>query len=265
MTLINTLSKLNNSIITFLESPIIKYGFLIFIIIQILIIKKLSTTYLQIFDDNLFKIIFAFLIAYYACFDPIYSIALTTLMIISIQEVHSRNATHDILSLLPEPTHNSYMYNINNKNNDNNNNINLNNTSISTINDKNTFDINSDKITAKIFDNDELVFELINKHSLQKKPSSNDKLTAEYELCNNQPAYKTITDNITDNITNTTSMDLLNKSLNKPISQSLIDIQNNKKINVNQNESYQELKGDILNIQGLPNGFDPKNKYISLE
>ena len=113
MSLINTVSKWNDSLITFLENPIIKYGFLIIIIIQIILIKHLSTSYLQIFDDNVFKVVYAFLIAYYACFDPVYSIALTTLMIISIQELHNRNATHNSLSLLPVLK--SSKYNANSK------------------------------------------------------------------------------------------------------------------------------------------------------
>ena len=258
MSLMNNLSKLNNSVIVFLESPPIKYGFLILIIINILIIKHLSTSYLKIFDDNYFKIIYAFLIAYYACFDPVYAIALTTLMIISIQELHSRNATHSILSTIPTQTHS--IKNIKN----------INNTTISSVNSydrsinrhdnisNSNFNVKEytipDKITAKIFDNDELVYELINEHSLQKKPDSNDKLTAEYELCQ-EPAYKTITDNITESSKNDNRYQTMNQSIN--------DIQSNQGISEDQNNSIQGIKGDIFNIQGLPNGFDIKNKNIS--
>ena len=253
----NTLSKWNNSVILFLESPIIKYGFLIFIVVQILLIKHLNTSYLRIFDDNLFKIIYAFIIAYYACFDPIYAIALTTLMIISIQELHSRNATHSILSLLPEQNINSYFPKKNNttissiKYNDNIN-------SHSPLNIKTG--IINEKMTATIFDNDELVYELINKQSLQKKPSSGDKLTSEYQFCQ-EPAYKTITDNITESSKNESiTYDLLNKN----VFQRLNDIQSNQGLTADQNKSLQGLKGDILNIQGLPNGFDNTQKLTNL-
>ena len=218
---INTVSKWNEKLIEFLETPIIKYGFLILIVIQILFIKKLSDSYLRIFDDNLFKVIYAFLIAYYACFDPVYAIAMTTLMIISIQELHSRNATHSVVSLLPELKNSSSIQKIQN-------------------NHIQHLPINSNKMSAKVFDNDELVYELINKHSLQKQPVRDDKLTGEYEFCQG-PAYQTITNNI-----------------KKP----LMDIQNNQELNVNQNNSMQGLQGDILNIQGLPNGFET-NKQLT--
>jgi len=245
----NTLSKLNNSMIGFLEKPVIKYGFLILVVLQIIFIANLSTSYLQIFDDNVFKVIFAFLIAYYACFDPVYAIALTTLMIISIQELHNRNATHSVISLLPKPTM-KYV-------NTNTTNTHTNTTHPNTTqNSSNTFVVSSNnKIKAKIFDNDELVYELINQHSLQKKPSADDKLTTEYDF-SNEPAYKTIT----DNIKKINNIDYVSESKYQP----LVDIQDNQILNVNQNKSLQGLQGDILNIQGLPNGFDNKTKYTSL-
>ena len=213
MSLINTVSKWNDSLITFLENPIIKYGFLIIIIIQIILIKHLSTSYLQIFDDNVFKVVYAFIIAYYACFDPVYSIALTTLMIISIQELHNRNATHNSLSLLPvlkSSKHNA-------KSNSNSNTVNSNSSN-------NTFSIKENKLTARVFDNDELVYELINKHSLQKQPDSNDKITGEYEFCQG-PAYETITNNCK---------------------------------NENQTKDLQEFEDIPINQQGLPIGFEKK-------
>jgi hypothetical protein len=191
----------------------------------------------------------------------VYAIALTTLMIISIQELHSRNATHSILSLLPEATSQNAVSNINNLNknstissvNPNDSNINCHdNISNSNFNVK-EYKI-PDKIRAKIFDNDELVYELINKHSLQKTPSSDDKLTAEYELCKS-PAYKTITDNITESSKN--------DPINKSTCQSINDIQSNQGLTSDQNKSLQGLPGDILNIQGLPNGFDNKHKNVT--
>jgi hypothetical protein len=226
---INTVSKWNEKLINFLENPIIKYGFLILIVIQIFMIKELSTSYLKIFDDILFKVIYAFLIAYYACFDPVYAIALTTLMIISIQELHSRNATHSVVSLLPELKTNSTIPNVN---------IHPIQTIQTNLQSNNNLFIKSNKMAARVFDNDELVYELINKNSLQKQPDINDKLTSEYEFCQ-EPAYQTITKNIT---------------------KSLTDIQNNQELNVSQYKSMQGLEGDILNIQGLPNGFDQNNK-----
>ena len=185
------LSKLNNSIIKFLGEPIIKYGFLLLIILQIMFVKKIKTSYLEIFNNNKFKVIYAFLIAYYACFDPIYSIALTTLIIISIQELHSRYASESIYSLLPEKNiiNNSVLTSGTVSGSSSLSVSGSGSTSGSTIN------IKDGKMKAKIFDNDELVFELINKHSLQKQPSIDDKLTGEYDF-NQEPAFTTITNNI---------------------------------------------------------------------
>jgi len=239
---LNKFTKFNDSIIKILEKPIIKYSLLILIIVQIIFIKDLSKSYLQIFDDNYFKIIYAFFIAYYACFDPIYSIALTTLMIISIQEIHRRNANTNSISLIQTKKY-SNINNNNNINNDNNNNnemsinsniINKNNNSINkSINNfiNSTLDSN---ITNKLITNDDMVYETINKQILQKQPSSDDNLKHEYEFCD-QPAYKTITNNLNEN-----------------------DNENNQDINNLQNISIQGLQGDIETIQGLPNGYEPR-------
>jgi len=216
---LNTISKWNDSLVKIFENPIIKYSFLIIIIINIINIKNISKNILQIYDNKYIKVLYAFLIAYYACFDPVYSIALTTLMIISIQELHSRNATNNVVSLLPQQ---------------HSNNINLNK---KMSNDKkyNSLNITSGKMTASIFDNDELVYKLINKHSLQKIPDNDDKLTGEYEFCR-EPAFQTITNNLKNIENNTTD--------------------------ANQNTSMQGINGNILNIQGLPYGFDSKQKLL---
>ena len=158
--------------------------------------------------------LYAFLIAYYACFDPIYSIALTTLIIISIQELHSRYASESIYSLLPEKSimNNSVLTSgtVSGSSSPSGSGSASGSASGSTIN------IKDGKMKAKIFDNDELVFELINKHSLQKQPSIDDKLTGEYDF-NQEPAFTTITNNID------------------------IDIKD---------------QVEMLNILGLPNGYE---------
>ncbi len=220
------LSKLNNSIIKFLGEPIIKYGFLLLIILQIMFVKKIKTSYLEIFNDNKFKVIYAFLIAYYACFDPIYSIALTTLIIISIQELHSRYASESIYSLLPEKSimNNSVLTSgtVSGSSSPSGSASGSGSSSASVSGSASgspsgsTINIKDGKMKAKIFDNDELVFELINKHSLQKQPSIDDKLTGEYDF-NQEPAFTTITNNID------------------------IDIKD---------------QVEMLNILGLPNGYE---------
>ena len=232
---LNKFIKFNDSIIKILEKPIIKYSLLIFIIVQIIAIKDLSTSYLQIFDDNYFKVIYAFFIAYYACFDPIYSIALTTLMIISIQEIHRRNANTNSISLMQTKKYS----NINNNNNNNNNNYKngmpINSNSINkSIN--NFINSTLDNDTNELITNDDMVYKIINKQILQKQPNSDDNLKHEYDFCD-QPAYKTITNNLNENEN---------------------ENENNQAINNLQNISIQGLQGDIETIQGLPNGYEPR-------
>ena len=244
---LNKFSKLNDSIIKFLEKPILKYGLLIVIICHIIFIKNLSITYLKTFDDNYFKVIYAFVIAYYACFDPIYSIALTTLMIISIQEIHSRNANKVSNALVPLKNSN---INSNRVMPINSNHINKSISSFiknSTNDDKNHINhinnnSNNSNNSNNLLINDKIAYEIINKQILQKQPSPDDNLKQEYEFCD-QPAFKTITSN-------------LNEYEN--------DNEINQDIKNLQNISIQGLPGDIETIQGLPNGFNQKKIKMNL-
>ena len=236
---------MNDSIIKFLEQPIIKYGFLIIIIGQIIAIKHLSISYLKIFDDNYFKVIYAFFIAYYACFDPIYSIALTTLMIISIQEIHSRNANKSFNALIPLKNRNSNNSNVMQINSNTikksmKSFINSKNNSTSTRNNNKSLNIFDNSKTSELLINDKITYDIINKQILQKQPSSDDNLKHEYEFCD-QPAYKTITNNLDDN-----------------------EYTNNQDIKNLQTVSIQGLQGDIETIQGLPSGFNQKKTKMNL-
>ena len=95
----SSINKSNTKVISFLEEPIVKYTVLILITLLIIFIEKIDTSVLEVFDLGIFKIMYALLIAYTACFDPIYAIILTTFMIMPIQELHNRrtknaNKTH---------------------------------------------------------------------------------------------------------------------------------------------------------------------------
>jgi hypothetical protein len=255
---LNSINKINNKLIDDLENPIIKYGFLILVVVKIILIENIPTEYLEIYDNNIVKIIYAFVIAYAACFDPIYSIALTTLIIIALQELYSRRAT---------VTGNYMPKQILNNNNNNNNNNNDNNDS--TINRLPKPFITSEKEGTKMspqmvryenndtpsnqyLANDENIFAEINKHTLQKTPMVGDeKLIAEYDYYKD-PAFRTITANLKDreifgkNDFYVTADDLKNAETNK--------------LNNKMNNSVQGFAGSINNIQGLPNGYDPKYK-----
>lgn len=247
----NYFEKLNNSLILFLEHPIIKYGFLILIILQIMFIDQISKNYLEIFDNSLFKIVYAFFIAYSACFDPIYAIALTTLMIISLQELHVRNAKLGINSLMSKPVKTFHM----NTNDINDMHINPDMSvvmpsipSIPSMSSTPTMPSND------ILINDKLVYKLINKHSLQKTPNKSDLLTAEYNFYED-PVSKTLTDNLKEkNVMYDDNMFVTDNDL--------MNAQTNNLKNIDQNTSMKAFAGDVINIQGLPNGYN-SNKYTN--
>jgi hypothetical protein len=239
----NYFEKLNNSLIVFLEHPIIKYGFLILIVLQIIFIETISKNYLEIFDNSLFKIIYAFFIAYSACFDPIYAIALTTLMIISLQELHNRNAKSGINSLMSKPVKTFHM-----NTNDMSNTVSFKLPTPAVIPSTPTMPSND------ILINDKLVYKLINKHSLQKTPNKNDLLTAEYNFYED-PVSKTLTDNLKEkNVMYDDNMFVTDNDL--------MNAQTNNLKNIDQNSSMKAFAGDVINIQGLPNGYN-SNKYTN--
>lgn len=246
----NTLNKWNNRLIEDLENPIIKYGFLILVVIKIMAIDYIPTSYLEIYNNNIVKIIYAFVIAYCACFDPIYAIALTTLIIISLQELYSRRATiSDNSMLIPNIMNNKGA-------------------SLSHIAPKPFIpsELNSNKMSKQsvryennsipskeYLANDENIFAEINKHTLQKVPSSGDeKLIAEYDYYED-PAFRTITANLKDR-------EIFGKNDFYIMSDDLKKAQENQLSSSKQSNSIQAFEGPINNIQGLPNGYDPATK-----
>ena len=105
--------------------------------------------------------------------------------------------------------------------------------------------------------NDKEIYDLINKHSLQKTPDVNDTLVGEYDYYED-PAFRTITDNLNQKkqINNNNNQFLITDD-------DLANVQTNTQQGINQNTSLKAFTSNILNIQGLPNGYDPKNNNIS--
>jgi len=236
----NSLVKSNDNFISFLEQPVIKYSILIFITILIILIEKIDTEYLEVFDLDIFKIVFAFLIAYTACFDPIYAIILTTFMIMAIQELHNRRTNNAI--------HNHKLKEMKHMN-----------THIKpsfipskvSVNQQTTQSVVYDEMPSNdILMNDKMVYDLINKHALQKTPDAKDTLIGEYDYYED-PAFKTITNNLQEKNT-------MNKNQFFVTDDDLVKAQINTQEGVNQNVGMKAFTSNILNIQGLPNGFDPK-------
>ena len=245
----DSLMKLNEQLVKLLTKPVVKYGFLALAVFQILVIDKLPLEYLETFDMLLTKVVIAFLVAYSACFDPIYAITLTTLLIISIQELHSRRATK-VMKMQP----------IVSKLDSTNGSNGLPESPFITSEMKdgrmteqsakyvNLGDANKDYLTQ-----DENIFEQINKQSLQKVPSPGDKIVAEYDYYGD-PAYSTLTANLSNN-------QVLGRNKFFVTGNDLNVAQNNGIPGANQMQSVQVFPGDINNIQGLrlPVGCEAKH------
>uniref|UniRef100_A0A6C0F353 Uncharacterized protein n=1 Tax=viral metagenome TaxID=1070528 RepID=A0A6C0F353_9ZZZZ len=222
--MIKELINLNDMIVNLMENSIVKYIYLIYVIIRILSIQYVSTSFLENYDTYIIKIVYALLIAYFACFDPVYSIAFTTLIIISLQELYNRRGTHNLqASTKVQPKY---------------------------IKSKQMIKYEHHKLPShKYLANNESINNIINKNIMQKQSSNEDKLIANYDFYDD-PAFKTITANVSDN-----SYLARNKFI--VLGEDLKNAQTNQTPGSNQYVSVQELQGDILNIQGLPNGFDP--------
>jgi hypothetical protein len=103
--------------------------------------------------------------------------------------------------------------------------------------------------------NDKEIYDLINKHSLQKTPDVHDTLVGEYDYYED-PAFRTITNNLNEK-------KIINKNQFLITDDDLANVQTNTQQGINQNTSLKAFTSNILNIQGLPNGYDPKNNNIS--
>jgi hypothetical protein len=220
--MLQKLIDFNKNLKTFLEKPVIKYGFLILAVVHIIFITYTSTTLLELYENIWFKVLIALLIAYSACFDPVYSLAIATLMIISIQELHRRRAHRQISKM----------------------------TDISKATQSNIY-ANMPDDTVKVSDtikyNTALNYDEINKHALQKTPENGDTILGEYDYYLD-PAYQNLTQTVREqNILRNGSFYVSNDELDKA--------QTNKSSETNQQIAVQAFPQE-LNAQGIPNGFD---------
>ena len=242
----SSINKSNTKVISFLEEPIVKYTVLILITLLIIFIEKIDTSVLEVFDLGIFKIMYALLIAYTACFDPIYAIILTTFLIMAIQELHNRRTKNAIT------THKLSQ--------NNNRTRNIKQTFITSEIDNNNKTQSSQSVVYEstpdkdILINNKIVYDFINKESLQKTPDSKDTLEAEYDYYED-PAFKTITNNLEE-------QNMLGKNEFFVTDDDLVNAQINTQPGVDQNTSMKAFTRNILNIQGLPNGFDPKQSNM---
>ena len=243
----SSINKSNTKFISFLEEPVIKYSVLILITLLIIFIDKIDTNVLEVFDLCIFKIIYALLIAYTACFDPIYAIILTTFLIMAIQELHTRRTKNAIAThKLSKKTNSNRDFKQTFISSQNNN---------STNQTQPTQSVVYDSIPDKdILINNKTIYDFINKGSLQKIPDDKDTLEAEYDYYED-PAFKTITKNLEEK-------NMLDKNEFYVTDDDLLKAQTNTEPGVNQNTSMKAFTSNILNIQGLPNGYDPKQNNM---
>ena len=275
--IVNKINNSNDNFISFLENPVIKYSVLIFFTLLMIFIEKIDTQYLEVFDSDIVKIIYALVVAYTACFDPIYAIILTTFAIIAIQDLHSRR-TKNVLSKhkmnetrmseprmselrMSEPRMSELRMSEPRMTKVPTNKVQP-SFILSQIDSSNKTQSSQSVVYEEMPNNDILlndkeIYDLINKHSLQKTPDVNDTLVGEYDYYED-PAFRTITDNLNQKkqINNNNNQFLITDD-------DLANVQTNTQQGINQNTSLKAFTSNILNIQGLPNGYDPKNNNIS--
>lgn len=244
---LKTVEKVNSKFLDFFDNPFVKYGFLIFVVLRIIFISDMDDYYINLFNYPIVKIIYALLVAYSACFDPVYAVALTTLIIITIQELYSRQAKKGLVKATAPSTGN------------NNNKPFVASVLLDSSNSKlQQLPIDNKVLTQQsvvmdgtpdkaILINDSLVYNEINKHALQRTPDPKDTMIAEFDFYED-PAYSTITANLKEkNYLGHNKFFVSEENMNQ--------IQTNQEPNANQNASVQAFPR-VLNIQGLPNGFD---------
>jgi hypothetical protein len=245
---LKTAEKANTKLLSFFDNPFVKYGFLIFAVLRIIFISEMDDYYLNLFNYPSVKIIYALLIAYSACFDPVYAVALTTLMIITIQELYARQAKRGLSTAaapsgqtVAKPFVASALLDSSLA------------TSLQLPADAKVLTSQPQSVVMDgmpdkaILINDALVYNEINKHSLQRTPDPKDTMIAEFDFYED-PAYRTITANLEEK-------NYLGRNKFFVTEENMNQIQTNQEPGVNQNAAVQAFPR-VLNIQGLPNGFD---------
>jgi len=237
--------KINNKFLEFFDHPFVKYGFLIFVVLRIFFIKEIDDYYLNLLNIPSVKIIYALIIAYSACFDPIYAVALTTLIIISFQELYARQSTQGIKQATMIINDKNQPFQATTLLNSNLSQVQR-LPSDSQIQNNQTVKLDGTPDKAILL-NDALVYNEINKHALQRTPDPKDSMIAEYDFYED-PAYHTITANLNDK-------NYLGKNKFIITDENMNQIQTNQEPGADQSIAVQAFP-QVLNIQGLPNGFD---------
>lgn len=96
------LNKLDNHIVGILSNNTVKFLLVLVAIVFLLYIKRVPTSQLLLFKNVLFRIVIALLVAYLACCEPMYAIVVTSIFILSLQELHNRHIEVETKNMLIE-------------------------------------------------------------------------------------------------------------------------------------------------------------------
>lgn len=112
------LSKLDKTVMKTLSNNVVRFIIFALSLGYLISIQKIPINILENFKNIYFRVVIALLIAYLACFEPLYAILLATIFILSLQELHNRVVSKDIvksISTTPSITKVSGDNNVNKK------------------------------------------------------------------------------------------------------------------------------------------------------
>ena len=219
------LNKLDNHIVGLLSNNTVKFLLVLVAIVFVLYIKRVPTTQLLLFKNVLFRIVIALLVAYLACCEPMYAIVVTSIFILSLQELHNRHIEVETKNMLIERDALKQ----------NNSSLNKNKGNKVFLEDA-ILDVNSEDLS-----NDAKVRNLQEEYNMNKNMKDR-----------NNKAYNTMSQNLEDDYNSY----IIKKNLN--------DAQNNL-ITGSDPEKPVEVFEKILNAQGLlvPSGFNTSPNDMS--
>ena len=96
------LNKLDNVIVGVLGNNTVKFVLVLSAVLFMLYLKRVPTDSLLVLKNVLFRVVVALLVAYLACCEPMYAIVVTSIFILSLQELHNRHIERDTKVMLVE-------------------------------------------------------------------------------------------------------------------------------------------------------------------
>lgn len=243
---LKTAEKANTKILSFFDNPFVKYGFLIFAVLRIIFISDMDDYYLNLFNYPSVKIIYASPNCLFGLLWPRLCCCTNNVNDNNYSRTYSRQAKRELAKATAPNGQNTAKPFV-----------------ASALLDSSLAKTQQLPADAKVLTpqsvvmdgmpekailiNDALVYNEINKHALQRTPDPKDTMIAEFDFYED-PAYRTITANLADK-------NYLGRNQFFVTEENMNQIQTNQEPGVDQNAAVQAFPR-VLNIQGLPNGFD---------